>query len=85
MSTPDLSNRPEWANYWAQDEDGVVCWYENLPHLYEADRGQGAWIASGKGQWKRDGKMCVDAMGWPYSLVKIEGTGITVVRERKGD
>lgn len=79
-NSPDLSRKPDWANFWAQDEqDWLGHWYEKMPHCIEADRGQGVWISQG-GRTKSTGKMPPDAMGWAYSLVKIEGEHLVVMR-----
>ena len=76
---PNLKHKPHWANYWAQDEDGTCDWYENMPHCIECDKGQGVWIPV-DGRTQSASKMPIDAMGWAYSLVKIDGETLTVMR-----
>lgn len=33
---PDWTKAPEWANYWAVDEDGLSYWYRLEPILFRA-------------------------------------------------
>lgn len=44
--TPDWSQAPEWANYYAIDDDGQCFWYENEP----VRRGNDFYPSSGRDQ-----------------------------------
>lgn len=39
---PDWSKAPEWANWWAMDEDGTAWWYENKTYCKENE-----WTGTG--------------------------------------
>lgn len=28
---PDVKKKPDWANYWAQDNQGIFWWAQNKP------------------------------------------------------
>ena len=43
---PDWSQAPEWANYYAIDDDGQCFWYENEP----VRRGNDFYPSSGRDQ-----------------------------------
>ena len=36
---PNWDNAPEWAKYWAVDENGCCWWYENEPKAFRV-----AWV-----------------------------------------
>lgn len=41
---PDWSEAPVWANWWAMDEDGFCCWFENEPYMKSL-----TWMPTGIG------------------------------------
>ncbi len=45
---PSLDQKPEWANYLAQDESGVWAWFEYKPKAQYAN--SGFWAVS-KGKY----------------------------------
>ena len=61
MIKPDWSTAPEWAQYWAIDDNGDAYWYGKKP-----DRGDG--------EWRSDGNLSEDldnrAPFWKESLEK---------------
>lgn len=79
MNAPDLRQRPHWAHYWAQDENGDSFWFENHPICIEADRGQGVWLSSG-GMSLFYRVLPLDSYGWTHSLLRIEGDVLIRVR-----
>ena len=59
MSKPDWNNAPEWADYLAQDHDGIWYWYEEKP--YPVSRGR--WVVA-------TGRCCVAStnLDWVRTL-----------------
>ena len=39
MSKPDWKDAPEWAQWLAQDQDGLWCWFESEPAPRSKDWG----------------------------------------------
>ena len=46
MIKPDWNNAPEWAEYLAQDHDGIWYWYETKPY------------PGSTGRWRVAGGLC---------------------------
>lgn len=58
---PDWSYAPEWAQFLAQDLDGVWYWYEDEPIIaYPGDAG---WSYGGRSR-----KAGLSSSGWDQSL-----------------
>ena len=67
MPKPDWSRAPEWAQWWAVDEDGSAYWFDSMPfHLSLA-----AWHKSDEhGLIELDRYICDDGIyeNWMQSL-----------------
>jgi hypothetical protein len=49
---PDWTTAPDWAQWWAVDEDGRTYWYNRQPYVEKAD--DGCWDGNGKFEWNGD-------------------------------
>ena len=49
MLKPDIKNKPVWANYLAQDQDGKWAWFENKPSIQKGSA-SGYWAVK-TGLW----------------------------------
>lgn len=54
------TNRPEWANYIAMDDDGAWFWYEQEPK-----RENGKWF------WTTDGQYLRVEFDWTKTVIKV--------------
>jgi len=61
----DWSKAPQWANYWAMDDDGVAFWHSGRPRI---DRDDGEWRSSGRA--KQAPEFDWEAEDWDASLVE---------------
>jgi len=61
----DWSQAPEWANYWAMDDDGVAFWHSGRPRI---DCDDGEWRSSGR--VKQAPEFDWEAEDWDASLVE---------------
>lgn len=63
---PDWANAPEWANFWAVDDNGCSYWYEYKPIL-----GIRSWLAE-----RGNNEICKQYPGWRNTLQarpRVEG------------
>lgn len=49
---PDWTQAPDWAQWWAADEDGRTYWYDRQPYVEKAD--DGCWDGNGEFEWNGD-------------------------------
>lgn len=61
MNKPNWNDAPEWASYYAENEDGTRHWYENEPLKCYAGWGLGV----GYGRTER---ICLQKHDWSDSL-----------------
>ena len=62
---PDWKDAPEWAMWWAMDEDGDCFWYERQPIS-----GEFSWYHRGeevRGEWEEAPPMS-DDVNWKETL-----------------
>ncbi len=61
---PDWKDAPEWAQWWAQDEDGICWWFEVEPEAEES------WWTSNAGEFAIDISLPWLGSGWTDTLEK---------------
>jgi len=66
MIKPDWSTAPEWAQYWAIDNDGRAYWYEHKPTIEHDDRF--VWSVGHIGRYTE--ALPRNYAGWKESLEK---------------
>lgn len=67
MQKPNVKDKPKWANFMAQDEDGTWWWFENEPKRQYAN--SGFWsVKSGLFEEAKD----TENPAWELTLEEIK-------------